>query len=44
VGAYTNGLEYSLNNIVSQSENLTTALSNITDVDMAKEAMEMTKD
>lgn len=43
IGAYENRLEYTIDNIDNYSENLTSALSRITDVDMAKESMEYAK-
>jgi len=43
LGALQNRLEYTMNSLDSTSENLTTAESNIRDVDMAKEMMEFTK-
>ena len=43
LGAYTNRLEYTVNNLTTSSENLTAAESRIRDVDMAKEMMNQTK-
>lgn len=43
LGALQNRLEYTVNNLSTTSENLTSAESRIRDVDMAKEMMEMTK-
>ena len=43
LGAYTNRLEYTVNNLSTSSENLTAAESRIRDVDMAKEIMNQTK-
>ncbi|MDS0524183.1 flagellin [Clostridium sp. SHJSY1] len=43
IGAYENRLEYTIDNIDNYSENLTSALSRIIDVDMAKESMEYAK-
>ena len=43
LGAYQNRLEYTINNLTTESENLTSAESRIRDADMAKEMMEFTK-
>jgi flagellin len=43
LGAYTNRLDHTVNNLGTSSENLTAAESRIRDVDMAKEMMEQTK-
>lgn len=43
MGAYTNRLEHTINNLGTSSENLTAAESRIRDVDMAKEMMDFTK-
>ena len=43
LGALQNRLEYTVNNLSTTSENLTSAESRIRDVDMAKEMMNMTK-
>ncbi len=43
LGAYTNRLEHTINNLGTSSENLTAAESRIRDVDMAKEMMNQTK-
>ena len=43
MGAIQNRLEYTINNLNTSAENLTSAESRIRDVDMAKEMMEMTK-
>ncbi len=43
LGANTNRLEHTINNLGTSSENITTAESRIRDVDMAKEMMEFTK-
>jgi len=43
LGAYTNRLEHTINNLGTSSENITTSESRIRDVDMAKEMMEFTK-
>ncbi|MCQ2978579.1 MAG: flagellin [Clostridia bacterium] len=42
-GAVQNRLEYTINNLKTTSENMTSAESTIRDVDMAKEMMEYTK-
>ncbi|MCQ2748633.1 MAG: hypothetical protein MJ246_01050 [Clostridia bacterium] len=42
-GAIQNRLEYTINNIDTTTENMTSAESTIRDVDMASEMMEMTK-
>jgi flagellin len=44
LGAYQNRLEHTINNLETSSNNLTAAESRITDVDMAKEMAEFTKD
>jgi flagellin len=44
LGAYQNRLEHTINNLNTSSENLTAASSQITDVDMAQEMAEFTKD
>jgi flagellin len=44
LGAYQNRLEHTINNLETSSDNLTAAESRITDVDMAKEMAEFTKD
>lgn len=44
LGALQNRLEHTINNLGTASENLTAANSRITDVDMAQEMMEFTKD
>ncbi|WP_436373665.1 flagellin [Cytobacillus sp. BC1816] len=43
MGAYTNRLEHTINNLGTSSENLTAAESRVRDVDMAKEMMTQTK-
>jgi flagellin len=43
LGAFTNRLEHTINNLTVSSENLQSAESRIRDVDMAKEMMEFTK-
>ncbi|AFK87670.1 MULTISPECIES: flagellin [Thermoanaerobacterium] len=43
-GAVENRLEHTINNLGTAEQNLTAAESRITDVDMAKEMMEFTKD
>ncbi|MGE5662663.1 MAG: flagellin [Ignavibacteriales bacterium] len=43
LGAMQNGLEYTINNLSTASENTTAAESRIRDVDMAKEVMENSK-
>jgi flagellin len=43
LGAYSNRLEHTINNLGTASENLTAAESRIRDVDMAKEMMSQTK-
>lgn len=43
IGAYTNRLEHTINNLGTSSENLTAAESRIRDVDMAKEMMSYQK-
>ncbi|WCN37132.1 flagellin [Aneurinibacillus uraniidurans] len=43
IGAYTNRLEHTINNLDNMAENLTAAESRIRDADMAKEMMEYTK-
>ncbi|ACV61577.1 flagellin domain protein [Desulfofarcimen acetoxidans DSM 771] len=43
IGAYQNRLDHTINNLNASSQNLTTAESNIRDVNMAKEMMEFTK-
>jgi flagellin len=43
LGAYTNRLEHTINNLGTSSENLTAAESRVRDVDMAKEMMTQTK-
>jgi flagellin len=43
LGAVQNRLEHTINNLQSSSQNLTAAESNITDVDMASEMSNMTK-
>jgi flagellin len=43
IGAYTNRLEHTINNLGTSSENLTAAESRVRDVDMAKEMMNQTK-
>lgn len=43
LGAYQNQLTHTINNLSTESENLTSAVSSITDVDMAKEMTEFTK-
>ncbi|MCM3391452.1 MULTISPECIES: flagellin Hag [Cytobacillus] len=43
LGAYSNRLEHTVNNLGTSSENLTAAESRIRDVDMAKEMMNQTK-
>lgn len=43
LGALQNRLEYTVNNLSTTSENLTSAESRIRDVDMAEEMMDMTK-
>ncbi|MCQ2978963.1 MAG: hypothetical protein MJ245_04100 [Clostridia bacterium] len=42
-GAIQNRLEYTINNLDTTSENMTSAESTVRDVDMASEMMEMTK-
>ena len=42
-GAYQNRLEYALNNVSNYGENLTAAMSRISDTDMPKEMMEQVK-
>jgi len=42
-GAYQNALEHIGNNVGNYSYNITSAESRISDADMAKEAMEMSK-
>ena len=44
VGAYQARMEYNMNNILTQEENIQAAESNISDSDMAKSILEMTKD
>ncbi|WP_277586014.1 flagellin [Psychrobacillus antarcticus] len=44
LGAYTNRLDHTVNNLGTSSENLTAAESRIRDVDMAKEMMNQTKE
>ena len=44
LGAVQNRLSYTLNNLSTYSENLTSAQSTIQDVDMASEMTEFTKD
>lgn len=43
LGAYQNRLNHTINNLGTESENLTSAESSITDVDMASEMMSYTK-
>lgn len=43
VGAYSNRLEHTVENLDSTEENMTAAISRITDVDMAEEMTEYTK-
>jgi flagellin len=43
LGAWSNRLEHTINNLSTSAENLTAAESRIRDVDMAKEMMEQTK-
>ena len=43
LGGFQNRLDHTVNNLGTQSENMTTAESRIRDVDMAKEIMEFTK-
>jgi flagellin len=43
LGAFQNRLEHTINNLSTENQNLTTAESNIRDVDMAKEMAEYTK-
>lgn len=43
VGAYSNRLEHTVENLDSSEENMTAAISRITDVDMAEEMTEYTK-
>jgi len=43
LGAYQNRLEHTINNLTTEDENMTSAESNIRDVDMAEEMMEYTK-
>jgi flagellin len=43
LGAYSNRLEHTINNLGTSSENLTAAESRVRDVDMAKEMMTQTK-
>ena len=43
IGAYTNRLEHTVNNLTTSSENMTAAESRIRDVDMAKEMMNFQK-
>ncbi|WP_084756925.1 flagellin [Clostridium sp. DMHC 10] len=43
IGAYENRLNYTIDNLNSEAENLTAAESRITDADMAKEMMEYSK-
>lgn len=43
IGAKSNRLDYTMNNINSQIKNITSAESRIRDVDVAKETMELTK-
>jgi flagellin len=43
LGAYQNRLDHTINNLTTSSQNLTAAASAITDVDMAKEMMNYTK-
>lgn len=44
LGAYQNRLDHTINNLSTESQNLTAASSQITDVDMASEMMNYTKD
>lgn len=44
LGAYENRMDHTINNLSTESQNLTSASSAITDVDMAKEMMSYTKD
>ncbi|MCL6632364.1 MAG: flagellin [Alicyclobacillus herbarius] len=44
LGAYENRLQHTINNLSTSSQNLTAASSRITDVDMAQEMAEFTKD
>jgi flagellin len=43
LGAYQNRLDHTINNLSAAEENLTAAESRISDVDMAKEMMNMSK-
>ena len=43
LGAYQNRLEHTINNLTTESENLTSAESNIRDTDMASEMANYTK-
>jgi flagellin len=44
IGALQNRLNYTMDNVSTENQNLTTASSNITDVDMAKEMMNYSKE
>ncbi|MDD3223525.1 MAG: flagellin [Clostridium sp.] len=44
IGAIQNRLTHTMNNLSTEDQNLTTAASNITDVDMAKEMMNYSKE
>jgi len=44
LGAYSNRLDHTVNNLGTSSENLTAAESRIRDVEMAKEMMNQTKE
>jgi flagellin len=44
IGALQNRLTYTMDNVSTENQNLTTASSNITDVDMAKEMMNYSKE
>lgn len=43
LGAYQNRLDHTINNLTTESQNLTSASSSITDVDMAQEMMNYSK-
>lgn len=44
LGAYQNRLDHTINNLTTESQNMTTAMSGITDVDMATEMMNYSKE
>ena len=44
IGAHSSRLDYTISNLTTQSENLTSAMSTIMDADMAKEMTEYTRD